>query len=217
MALHHSPKIVTDGLILSLDARDINSYPDGEFLWYDLSASRANANLPESIIDGNTYLEFRNSSSSVDSLNTGSPETTMECWFYVPSGGSYSGCCETIFGRYYFRTFLIGQSLFTMIGFANPDGSFNTYQHPAYSIGYDTWIHTVGMRRGNKYIIWLNGVEVYNTGFGQGLILHDATGGLLISDPDHSSIRIGSARIYNRGLSDLELLQNYNAHKNRFI
>ena len=63
MALHHSPKIVTDGLILSLDARDINSYPDGEFLWYDLSASRANANLPESIIDGNNYLEFRNSSS----------------------------------------------------------------------------------------------------------------------------------------------------------
>jgi hypothetical protein len=140
----------------------------------------------------------------------------MECWFYVPSGGSHEGCCETIFGRYYFRTFLIGQSLYTMIGFANQDGSFNTYQHPAYSIGYDTWIHTVGLRRGDKYIIWLNGVELYNTGFGQGLLLHDPSAGLLISNPNHSSIRIGSARIYNRGLADAELLQNYNAHKNRF-
>jgi hypothetical protein len=216
MALHHSPKIVTSGLILSLDAKDINSYPDSGLTWYDLSSSQANAELPGSIIDGSNYLEFRNSSSSIGSLNTGSLETTMECWFYVPSGGSYSGCCETIFGKYYFRTFLIGQFLYTMIGFANTDGSFNTYQHPAYAIEYDTWIHTVGMRRGDRYIIWLNGVEVYNTGFGEGLQLYDTMGGLLISDPDHSLIRIGSARIYNRGLTDFELLQNYDAHKNRF-
>jgi hypothetical protein len=66
MALHHSPKIVTNGLILSLDARDINSYPDSGLTWYDLSSSQANAELPGSIIDGDNYLEFRNSSSSID-------------------------------------------------------------------------------------------------------------------------------------------------------
>ena len=39
MGLHHSPRIVTDGLILCLDAADKNSYPGSGNTWYDLSGN----------------------------------------------------------------------------------------------------------------------------------------------------------------------------------
>ena len=39
MALHHNPRIVTSGLILALDAADINSYTGAGATWTDLLQS----------------------------------------------------------------------------------------------------------------------------------------------------------------------------------
>ena len=39
MAQEYGPKIVTDGLVLSLDAADKNSYPGSGTTWYDLSGA----------------------------------------------------------------------------------------------------------------------------------------------------------------------------------
>ena len=101
-----------------------------------------------------------------------------------------------------------------MIGFAT--GGTYTYQHPAYTISYDTWHHIVGMRRSNRYIIWIDGVEMYNTDFGTGLNLYDPTGSYYISNPSHSNVRIASVKIYNRGITDAEILENFNAGRQRF-
>jgi len=43
MALHHNPRIVTDSLIMHLDAADRNSYPGSGTAWYDLSGNGINA------------------------------------------------------------------------------------------------------------------------------------------------------------------------------
>ena len=43
MALHHNPRIVTSGLVLALDAADINSYPGSGTTWYDLSGNNYDA------------------------------------------------------------------------------------------------------------------------------------------------------------------------------
>jgi hypothetical protein len=43
MGLHHSPKIVTNGLVLALDAADRNSYPGSGTTWFDLSGNSLNA------------------------------------------------------------------------------------------------------------------------------------------------------------------------------
>lgn len=214
MGLIYSPKIVTSGLILALDAVDKNSYPGSGTTWYN-AVSTPNATLPSSSTYSNGAMVHTNNSTSIGALSAaGNYDNTMEIWFYVPTGGSYTGCCETIFGTYWFRTFLIGQSLFTMIGFWN--GSTYEYQHPAYTISYDSWHCAVGMRRDNRYIIWIDGVEMYNTSYGTGYSLYDAVGTWTISDPDHSNIKVASARVYNRGLTDRELLQNYNNSKSRF-
>jgi hypothetical protein len=72
------------------------------------------------------------------------------------------------------------------------------------------------MRRNNRYIIWIDGVEMYNTDFGTGLNLYDPTGTYYISNPSHSNVRISSVKIYNRGLTDSEILDNFNAGRQRF-
>jgi hypothetical protein len=72
------------------------------------------------------------------------------------------------------------------------------------------------MRRGNDYIIWIDGVEMYNGTFGSGLNLYDPTGTYYISDSSHTNVRIGRAKIYNRGLTNAEIIQNFNAGRQRF-
>ena len=45
MAFNYSPKIVTDGLVLCLDAGNPNSYPGSGNTWTDLSRGRNNGTL----------------------------------------------------------------------------------------------------------------------------------------------------------------------------
>ena len=207
--------IVTDGLILNLDAGFVGSYPTTNTTWYDLSSNGTNISIPNSNTYSGSTMNYVYNSSNVGALSSaGAYDNTMECWFYVPSGGSYEGCCQTIFGTYWFRTFLIGQSLYTMIGFWT--GETYTYQHPAFTISYDNWHCAVGVRRDNRYIIWINGIEVYNGSFGSGMSLYDAVGDWYISNSSHPNIKVAIARMYNRGLTDQELLQNYNTQKSRF-
>jgi hypothetical protein len=46
--------------------------------------------------------------------------------------------------------------------------------------------------------------------------LYDAVGDWYISNSSHPNIKVAIARMYNRGLTDQELLQNYNTQKSRF-
>ena len=45
MSNNYGPKIVTDGLVLCLDAADQNSYPGSGNTWYDLSGNGNNGTL----------------------------------------------------------------------------------------------------------------------------------------------------------------------------
>jgi hypothetical protein len=57
---------------------------------------------------------------------------------------------------------------------------------------------------------------MYNSTFGSGLILYDPYGTYYMSDSSHSNVRIGSAKIYNRGLTNEEIIQNFNSGRQRF-
>ena len=73
------------------------------------------------------------------------------------------------------------------------------------------------MRRNNRYIIWLNGVEVYNTDYGTGEFLYGAGDTWSFAgNSRHPDLRIGAARIWDRGLTDAEILGMYNNQKARF-
>jgi hypothetical protein len=217
-----SAQIVNDGLVLCLDAADSNSYPGSGNTWTDLTG---NDNF--AITAGSTYSAnpaklnlaninaLNNLGASVPAAWQNTDECTIDLWYRMQS--MYGACCDTIFGRYDFRFFQIGNSVYTMISFANP-GRY--YQHPAYSIasepgGTAAWHHLVGMRRGNDFIIWIDGAEKHNSTFGTGLPLYDVTEPWYINTNRHDA-DYAVARIWNRGLSDAEILHNFNAQRGRF-
>lgn len=234
----NTPNVVTNGLVLHLDAGNDSSYINSSNYYdcgygcqyYSSNPGCTNCNTQWKDISGygndwgktgtynGTYFTYNSTtlSRAASSDWATTAERTIDTWFYPTSGGINTGCCDTIFGSYWFRFFMIGQGIYLMIGFANADGSYNTYTHPSFTISYDTWHHIVGMRRGNNYIMWIDGVEMYNSTFGSGLILHDPYGTYYMSTGTHTNVRIASAKIYNRGLTNEEIIQNFNAGRQRF-
>ena len=65
MAYHNGPRIITDGLVLCLDAANAKSYSGSGTIWTDLSSNGANgtnSNMTYSSSNGG-YFIFNNSSS----------------------------------------------------------------------------------------------------------------------------------------------------------
>ena len=85
MALAHSPRIVTDGLVLALDAGNTKSYPGSGTTWYDLSGNGNNAikkgTVSYSIWNSSGYFEQRptNYFGATDS-NSSAPNTGGSWW-----------------------------------------------------------------------------------------------------------------------------------------
>jgi hypothetical protein len=65
MALSHSPSIVTDGLVLCLDAGNPKSYPGSGTTWTDLSGNGNNGTL----VNGVGYSGDNLGSLSFDGVN----------------------------------------------------------------------------------------------------------------------------------------------------
>jgi hypothetical protein len=102
MSLHHSPRIVTDNLILYLDAANSKSYPGTGTSVNDLSASQSNATMINGVTynTGNlgnfsfvaandTYMEISNRISNLEFQPT--QPYSVFCWIYnLPSNSSGS-------------------------------------------------------------------------------------------------------------------------------
>lgn len=65
MALSHSPNIVTNGLVLYLDAANPRSYPRSGTTWYDISGNGKNGTLT----NGPTYSSLNSGSIVFDGTN----------------------------------------------------------------------------------------------------------------------------------------------------
>jgi len=95
MALAHSPKIITDGLVLCLDAGNTKSYPGSGTTWTDLSGEGNNVTL----VNGPTYSSSNGGSIVFDgnddyaalgsgSLVNGLTDITLEVWFKSDTTGT---------------------------------------------------------------------------------------------------------------------------------
>ena len=58
MSFNYSPKIITDGLVLYLDAANIRSYVSGSTTWNDISRVGNNGNLITAVTQDRTALKF---------------------------------------------------------------------------------------------------------------------------------------------------------------
>ena len=223
MGLAHSPRIVTDGLVLCLDAANTKSYPGSGTTWTDISGKGYDGTLTNgptfsSNYGGNIVLDGSNDfvtgvhNSELNLRN----DVTVECWFRRTGGTSN---WVRIFGkgnssnRTYGLWYHVNSNYFLYQRY----GPSNINVMPTISVVLNEWYHMVGTSSGSTHTLYLNGVKVGTGSLSQ--TFHSSTDPYKVGSFDGSYHHIGdvsNCRIYNRGLSEAEVKQNYNAHKGRF-
>jgi hypothetical protein len=219
------PDIVSDGLVLYLDAGSPNSYrPDFGNTWKDMSGF----NNSGSLINGPTYSSANGGSIVFDGTNDYAD-------IPIPLATSYT--TVTIQGFIKWNSFNDGMFL-----------GFNTYD--VWTSG-----NTLGYNNGASNVVGINAATVTSLGllgnYKQYTFVMNSSGllstnkiyingasqsisAVVNSDGNipglatnlrlaswnnggyHGNVQYGNLNIYNRALSDQEILQNYNQLKSRF-
>ena len=224
MALGHGPTVVTDGLVLALDAADANSYSGSGTAWTDLSGKGNNGTLTS--MNGSNYnsanggyLDFDGSIDQIDcgSSNNfafGTGDFTIEFWcnpdtvgtegiISISSNGSFSST------NWQFR---YKSSKVRWIYSSTSD----ILSSSAVSAG--EWTHIVATRSGTTLTLYINAVS-------------KGTGSSSADLSDNGTLRIGTSRdesgYFNGKISNVklykgkaltvaEVTQNFNALKGRY-
>ena len=229
MAFHHSPKIVTDGLVVSLDAADKNSYPGSGTTWYDLSGNGLNGTLSVDTIgtvssslktmafDGkpsgnNNVINIAGTPARVENESV-----TMELWVQI-NETIWTGMVSQASYTQGYTTYATGNGWYVYID-ADPSGELATSGNYATgSNGKTDWMLYCGTFDGGTLSAYRNGT------------LDGATTSITARVPSTTTVQLGADtslayylkghistfRLYNRALSAKEVSQNFNAQRSRF-
>jgi hypothetical protein len=229
MAYQNGPKIITDGLVLCLDAGNPKSYTGSGTTWTDLSRNSNNGTLtngPTFNSDGKGSIVFDGTDDYVSVaqqpslVNAG--QFTLSAWMKRRLSNSKVICYQgaTITNDVAFELWDDGNAYFEIGNGSNSFGyvSNNSIQWQQLIMVFD------GSQTGNS-----NRLKAYINGTLQTLTYSQtipSTTGLSNSvfsignsqgiGGNFSDGSIAQVSIYNRGLSAAEILQNYNATKGRF-
>jgi hypothetical protein len=219
MAFNYSPKIITDGLVLYLDAANTRSYPGTGTTWSDLSRGGNNGSL----INGPTFNSGNGGSivfDGTDDYVIGSIPTitnwTMCLWYlstditsravFYPFGGTSGGNGLGFGGTFSIDTnnrwyFFDGSTIISNI---------------LMSVVINKWYNLVVTKNSTTYNLYTNGqLSMNTTGVNLTYTQYtlgkrgDVFGG-------YAKGNISNTSLYNRALSATEIQQNYNTTKTRF-
>ena len=237
MGTHYSPRIVTDGLILYLDAANTKSYPGTGTAWYDLSGNSHNGllvNSPTFSSVDRGSIAFNGSTQSCNivypetSLN-GDPLFTVEGVFtrtgtysnmgaWGIGGMTLSGICA------YTDSSRPNKIAIDLWGTATFDISVD---YPLNVPVHVAWVKYAPGFSINSWYIYVDGVQ-YNSFYVQRGSTHTptlnaSTNGLAVGKilsslaQYYAPITVNTFKVYNKALSAAEVLQNYNALKSRYV
>lgn len=219
MSYHNGPRIITDGLILYLDAGNSKSYPGSGSTWTDLSGRNNNGtieNSPTYNIANKGAFTFNGTTQRVNCGNSSNLQITsgsIAAWFNADSNNS--GFRGIIAKQNAWGLFVANNVLVTYDWGAPATRSTNiTVGNNTWNYAVMTFTETVGTPLNNA-IIYLNGSPVLTTTIKHSNHSVPVYVGEANSN-QYFSGRISNASIYNRVLSPIEILQNYNAIKSRF-
>ena len=211
MAIYkNTPPIVTNGLVLALDAANPKSYISGSTVWGNL----VNPLLSGSLINGPTFNSENGGSIVFDGINdsvalNGTPTTTtftINTWLYPLSGSDSYG---TILS--YINTTGIwyrGVTKKITFFYSNLDHLTNN------TLTENTWNNIVIVNNAGSVNFYINNTLDTATYTGAPSFTMTNIG----DDPLSESYkgRISVMQVYNRALTQAEVTQNYNATKGRF-
>ena len=236
MSFNFSPKVVTDGLEIYLDAGNTKSYVSGSTTWYDLSGNNVDGtltNVPTFSSDANGCIVFDGIDDIVTTtFNTIETSNTFEIWANrTESANAYNIMAGMYLPYFSFHTGVVSGHDF--LHFSETVGGVqrNLYTHDSSLAGGPFLVN-------NKwycfhFVTSFDGVNTTMSSYSDGIFrgsatysgspitttLYNLTLGNqrpdLINYPFRGKISI--FKYYNRALSATELLQNYNATKTRYI
>jgi len=221
MALFHSPRIATNNLTMYLDAANTKSYSGSGTAWNDLSGNGNNGTLTNGpifsssnkgsfLFDGtNDYVNGTSSSS----LYTG--DITVEAWIkidtspsdwvrIVGTGGNTGG---RTFGLWYSATRTL---LWQRWGATDPGIQSD-------SLNTSSWYYVVATTSGSSHVVYVNGAVIGSASAAGPWAASNET--ITIGYAGfHTYITgsVGVVRLYTLGLTQTQVLQNFNALRGRY-
>jgi len=232
MGMHHNPRIVRDGLVLALDAADVNSYPGSGTTWYDLSGNDFDAPSVGSPTYDSTSRSFsfdgtddRFAAEVTTPFDLYSLEVAFKPHKEIAPNTSPNGSDYSLLGIRASAGNNNGINVYEWTG-GMTNETVSIWSHDGFATGITTTVtlafHIMAFNwNGSTYDIWLDGEKQSTIARSTG---HAALiAGVDYIDPGYSvgydyyhSGNISAVRAYNRALSDDEVLQNYEAQKTRF-
>ena len=236
MSFDNGPRIVTNGLVLALDAADRNSYVSSSTTWFDLSGNNVTGSFSGSTftnVNGGV-INFNGTSNYIDLGNPSALDITTgithNIWLNAssarvsgnngifmkgrnpdPGGGSQSNTL----------IYITSANAYAVL-YGKNDGLPGV--GVAVAMTYDTWVCYTSTYNQTVQKLYRNGIEIVTTTAQSGSIYNtNQTGVQIGADVRYTlaagrqySGSIGLVQVYNRALLATEILQNYNATKSRF-
>lgn len=226
MSYDNGPKIVNDSLVCVLDAADLNSYPGSGTSWRDMSGGGRNFTTTgtyNSSSGGALSFNGSNQASDGPASNTfgiGQNFTIEFVGNLTAAGGTQWGFWFGGNGKDRGISAHLNESGQIIFDTAGGGGTNRTTYSPAPAVGTTNWYAFRYKNDATPYKhIYLNGTSVANSGANGVDPLNLSTETAQIPGSKYSiwyNGRIFLFRMYNRALTDAELISNYNAVKKRF-
>jgi hypothetical protein len=235
MAKHHNPRIVTDGLVLCLDAANKRSYPGSGTTWFDLSGNGNNGTLVNGVgfngdnggglvFDGvDDYVNIPYDTYWDTNVFGTATNFTLECWHKpnifknwdtIIEKSESPGWYSRPEGASIWTNSTAIQGVFSSGVDSNPAGS---NVQITYSTTTLKWYHICFTGDGITLGLYVDGIQR-----GTGLVssrtipVYNGNVGPRFGRRAFMNARMTVARFYTRALTPQEVKQNFNATKSRY-
>ena len=235
MASAAGPNIITDGLVLHLDAANTNSYPGSGTSWVDISGKNNDGTLVNSpTFDSNNLGSFDFDGSDNERVFLSDPvgkNTAFSVDIWHKRGAQtdkylYSESSDSSNNPFWGITSKTGSSNSTLRIFArNNGGTTEVNFQPSgaeYTIYDDLPHHLVVVYESNNLYFYHDGSSIGSTSWSKGNysgLNQNTLAGWRHSGTNNGGYLTGniySVKTYSKALTASEVLQNYNALRGRF-
>lgn len=226
MSIAGGPKVVRDSsLLLWLDAANNKSFTSTGTIWKDLTSNGYYGTFVSgpiynssnygyiSLTGGNCYVN-----TNIINPNISGAAVTYETVFKNNATGNYFGFIgASQYLTYGYSIGFFGQSRMAITYDASPASSFE----PVFNYSSTGFSHGVFIFSGRSFTVYRNGVKIY-TDTSMTFDAQSGTNTLTIGKNQqggwgNSIVDLAFLRVYNRPLSQQEVIQNFNATKSRFF
>jgi len=234
MSRHNGPNIVTNGLVLYLDAANRQSYPGSGTNWYDVSENGNSGTLT----NGPTFNSANGGSIVFDGVDDYvsipdnnildlSTQLTIEYVFKFdtpPPGYAYhiavKAVDSTVSGAN-FVDYLLKDYGGVRLMFSGNAGGWKQISPYSQELNSNQWYHAIwSYNSSTGGILRVNGILATGGTSGNGTLATNSEplriGAQFYGGHNPLNGDVAYFRMYNRTLTDQEMLQNYNATKARY-